>query len=192
MRAASEDPQRLCARMIAYPIGQEPDFFDPDPGNDAYRFALGRIRDCTVSAPPFVVVGMNPSHARETASDKTVNHVIEVSRREHRGWLMLNLYPERSPKPKDLAGYKPELSAANCDAIERVLIRFGVTEVLGGWGDLGGSATLKRALPDVLALLDRMGVRVFTLDPLTKAGKNPRHPHPPGRPLPMLGPKEYL
>lgn len=36
-----------------------------------------------------------------------------------------------------------------------------------------------------------MSVRVFTWDPLTNAG-NPRHPRPPGRPLPMLGPKRYL
>ena len=31
----------------------------------------------------------------------------------------------------------------------------------------------------------------YTLDALLKTG-NPAHPHPPGRPLPMLGPKRYL
>lgn len=65
--------------MIPYLAGEEPDFCDPDPGNDDYRFALGRIDDCTPESPPFVVIGMNPSHAREKWSDKTVNHVIEVS-----------------------------------------------------------------------------------------------------------------
>ena len=80
---------------------------------------------------------------------------------------------------------------ANCEAIEHVLELVGATEVLGAWGNMGGSPTLRRALPDVLDLLDRMGVRIYTLDPLLKTG-NPAHPHPPGRPLPMLGPKAYL
>ena len=177
--------------MIAYPSGQEPDFWQPNPADARHRFALGRIRACSAGSPPLVVIGMNPSHARETESDKTVNHVIDVSRRRHPGWLMLNLYPERSPKPKALRPYDAGLSAANCDAIQHVLDLVGATEVLGAWGNMGGSATLRRALPDVQALLDRMSVRAYTLDALLKTG-NPAHPHPPGRPLPMLGPKRYL
>jgi len=178
--------------MTAYPHGQAPDFIDPDPGNDDYRYALGRIAGSSPGAPPLVVIGMNPSHARESRSDATVNHVIDVAMRDgYSGWLMLNLYPERSPKPSELADYNPDLSAANCEAIERVLSRLGATEVLAGWGDMGGSATLKRAQPDVAGLMKRMGIRSFTLDPLTKEG-NPRHPHPPGQALPMLGPKRYL
>ena len=177
--------------MIAYPSGQEPDFWQPNPADARHRFALGRIAERTPESPPLVVIGMNPSHARETESDRTVNHVIDVSTREHSGWLILNLYPERSPKPKALRPYDAGLSAANCDAIEQVLQRLGVTEVLGAWGNMGGAATLKRARPDVLARLSDMGVRTYTLDPLLKTG-NPAHPHPPGRPLPMLGPKRYL
>lgn len=177
--------------MIAYPSGHEPDFWDPSPTDPALRFALGRIGACSAGSPPLVVIGMNPSHARETESDKTVNHVIDVSTREHFGWLILNLYPERSPKPKALKPYDAGLSAANCDAIKQVLQRLDATEVLGAWGNLGGTATLRRALPNVRALLSDIGVRTYTLDALLKTG-NPAHPHPPGRPLPMLGPKRYL
>ncbi len=177
--------------MIAYPTGQEPDFWAPNPADAGHRFALGRIGGCSASSPPFVVIGMNPSHARETESDRTVNHVIDVSTREHSGWLMLNLYPERSPKPKALKPFDAGLSAANCEAIEHVLSMVGATEVLGAWGNMGGSKTLKTALPEVRALLNRMGVRAYTLDPLLKTG-NPSHPHPPGRPRPMLGPKVFL
>lgn len=177
--------------MIAYPCGQEPDFWEPNPADARHRFALGRIAERTPESPPLVVIGMNPSHAHETESDRTVNHVINVSTREHSGWLMLNLYPERSPKPKALRPFDAGLSAANCAAIEHVLGLVGATEVLGAWGNVGGSKTLKRALPEVRALLNRMGVRVYTLDPLLKTG-NPSHPHPPGQPKPMLGPKVYL
>lgn len=104
---------------------------------------------------------------------------------------MLNLYPERSPKPEALAPYDAHLSASNCEVIERTLRSVGATEVLGAWGNMGGSKTRKTALLDVKALLDLMGVRIYTLDKLLKTG-NPPHPHPPGRPLSMLGPKTYL
>ena len=177
--------------MISYPTGQAANFCDPELGNDDYRFALGEIEGHAPGSPPVVVIGMNPSHARETESEKTVNHVIDVSARKHSGWLVLNLYPERSPKPKALKPYDAGLSAANCEAIEQVLSLEGATEVLGAWGNMGGSTTLKRALPDVLAVLDRLGVRIYTLDALLKTG-NPRHPYPRRGPLPMLGPKKYL
>lgn len=71
--------------MIAYPFGQEPDFWQPNPADARHRFALGRIAECTPGSPPLVVIGMNPSHARETESDRTVNHVIDASTREHSG-----------------------------------------------------------------------------------------------------------
>lgn len=181
--------------MIAYPVGQEPDFLEPDPADARHRFALGKIAGCTPESPPLVVIGLNPSHARETESesesDRTVNHVIDLSTRAHSGWLMLNLYPESSPKPKSLSPYDAALCTANCEVIEHVLRLVGATEALGAWGNIGGFKTLKETLPGVRALMDKMGVKIFTLDALLKTG-NPPHPHPPGRPRPMLGPKVFL
>lgn len=177
--------------MIEYLAGHEPDFWEPDPGVLSHRFALGSASKASSGAPPLIAIGMNPSHAAEGNADRTVNRLIEASRRHgYAGWVMLNLYPERSPKPRELSAYDPMLSAMNCAAIERVLLRHGATEVLGAWGNMP-HATLRRAKVDVQALLDRMGVRVFSWDPPTKQG-NPRHPSPPGRQLAMLGPKRYL
>lgn len=134
---------------------------------------------------------MNPSHAAEKHADRTVNRIVEASvRHGYPGWVMLNLYPERSPKPSQLPAHDSALSALNCAAIERVLVRHSIIEVLGAWGNVP-HRTLKRAKLDVHTLLDRMGVRVFTWDPLTKEG-NPRHPSPPGRPLPMHGPRRFV
>jgi hypothetical protein len=177
--------------LIKYRAGHEPDFWAPDPGVLSHRFALGKVLSATAAAPPLVAVGMNPSHAAETQADKTVNRVIDASvEHGYGGWIMLNLYPERSPKPKLLSKYDPALSRLNCEAIEHVLLRHGVTEVLGAWGNRPHK-TLELAEADLWALFAHMGVRVFTWDPLTAKG-NPRHPHPPGWPLPMLGPKVYL
>lgn len=90
---------------------------------------------------------------------------------------MLNPYPERSPKPSQLSAYDAGFSALNCAAIEQVLVRHGATEVLGARGNMPHK-TLKRAKLDIRALLDRLCVRVFTWDSLTKQG-DPRHPSPP-------------
>jgi len=176
---------------LAYPIGDEPDFWDPDPSERTHRFALGNVARVTPGAPPLVAICMNPSHASEREADRTVLRIVAASHQHgYPGWIMLNVYPQRSPKPKELSPYDPGLSAANCAAIERVLTRFGVASVLAGWGNLP-HRTLKAGQADVARLLSRLGVEAFTLDALTKHG-NPRHPSPPGRPLPMLGPKIVL
>lgn len=177
--------------MIPYPAGQVPDLWDPDPGQKAYRFALGNAGRATSANPPLIAVCMNPSHAREDQSDRTINRLIRASEEQgYAGWIMLNLYPERSPKPSALAPFDLALSGANRDAIARVLARYEATEVLGAWGNLTNS-TLRYAKLDLLPMLAVLGVRVFTLDPPTTEG-NPRHPSPQGSYLPMLGPKRYL
>ncbi|MBD9699559.1 DUF1643 domain-containing protein [Flavimobilis sp. GY10621] len=177
--------------MTKYLPGQEPDFWKPEPAESTFRFALGNVSKASTGAPPLIAIGMNPSHAAEAQSDRTVNRLIEASVfHGYAGWIMLNLYPERSPNPSRLSAYDAGLAALNCAVIEQVLLRYGATEVLGAWGNMP-HRTLKRAKLAVQALLDLMGVKVFTWDPLTKRG-NPRHPSPPGRPLLMLGPKVYM
>ena len=157
----------------------------------SHRFALGSAPSVGAGVPLLIAIGMNPSHAQESQADRTVTRLIEASvRHGYAGRVMLNLYPERSPKPSKLSVFDATLSARNCAAIEQVLQRHRATEVLGAWGNMP-HRTLKRAKLDVQALLDRLSVRVFTWDPLTNEG-NPRHPSPPGRPLPMVGPKHYL
>ena len=177
--------------MIAYPSGQEPDHWSPNPGQLSHRFALGNIARATSANPPLIAICMNPSHAQEDQSDTTINRLIKASEDHgYAGWVMLNLYPERSPKPSELTKFDPDLSAANIAAIAQVLARYEATEVLGAWGNLTHT-TLRRAKLDVLSTLAKLGIRVFTFDPLTTDG-NPRHPNPRGPALPMLGPKVYL
>lgn len=177
--------------MIAYPPGQEPNLWDPNPSQAAHRFALGNVTRTSPTAPPLIAICMNPSHADEQQSDSTINRLIQASvDRGYAGWIMLNLYPQRAAKPTDLCAFDPALSAANTAAIARVIAEHNATEVLGAWGNLPHT-TLRRAKHEVLSVLAGLMVRVFTLDQPTKAG-NPRHPNPRGRFLPMAGPKTYL
>ncbi|MBB5642757.1 DUF1643 domain-containing protein [Cryobacterium roopkundense] len=176
--------------MTDYSPGQTPTFWDPNPSAMTYRFLLGCTTHASLTDPPLVAIGMNPSRADEHASDKTVNRIIEASV-DHGfpGWIMLNLYPERETSPGDLSDFDPALSAANCAAIERVIVAYRVSEVLGAWGN--PNSTIRLAKADVLATLTRLGVRVFYLDDLTAANE-PRHPTPRTGRLPMAGPKRYL
>jgi hypothetical protein len=177
--------------VIAYPVGHEPTIWKLDPEEAAHRFVIGNTSRASPDAPPLIAVCMNPSRADHGQADRTVNRLIRASvEHGYGGWLMVNLYPERSTDPSALSEFDPALSSANCAAIERVLTQHGATEVLGAWGGLK-HASLRRGRRDVLDTLARLGVRLFSFDEPT-AGGDPRHPTPRSGPLPMLGPKRYL
>lgn len=176
-----------------YPQGHEPNIWIPNPSDRAHRFVLGHVPDEPTVQGPLVAICMNPSHANHEIADRTVNRLIRASedREEgYLGWMVLNLYPERATRPSELRTYKSMLSAANCEAIESVLRQHKATEVLGAWGDIV-HPTIGRAKQDVISMLQRLGVSLFSFDPPTMRGES-RHPTPRTGPLPMLGPKRYF
>ena len=67
---------------------------------------------------------------------------------------------------------------------------YGATEVFGAWGDVN-SATIRKAKPEVLSVLSRMGVRIFYFGDLTAKGE-PRHLNPRGPRLDLRASKQYL
>ncbi|MBP1325052.1 hypothetical protein JOF28_000284 [Leucobacter exalbidus] len=177
--------------VMFYPQGHEATLWKPDPAEAGHRFFLGNDAGWSVGNPPLIALCMNPSYASEQVSDKTIDRLIKASiEHQYSGWVMLNLYPERATDPANLSAYDASLSQDNCDAIEEVIAKYQVTEILGAWGG-NPKPTIRQAKRDVLARLKSLGVQVFSLDPLT-ADKNPRHPTPRTGPLPMLGPKVYL
>lgn len=178
-------------RSIAYPAGQEPDLWLPNPEETGHRFVLGKVEHASSARPPFAAICMNPSRANRTEADLTVNTLICASLDNgYSGWMLFNLYPERATNAADLSAFDPALSAQNCDAIEQLLGRFGVEEVLAAWGGLK-HRTLTLAKTDVLHLLDRIGVWLYTFDGLTKSHE-PRHPTPRGSALQLKGNKRRL
>lgn len=174
--------------VIAYPPGETPDHWRPNPATPAHRFVLGRAP--RIGGSPLVVVGMNPSHASDLVSDRTVNRVIEASHDlGYDGWTMLNVYPERSTSPRLLTPFDQGLSDANVQAVLDHLSANRVTEVWGAWGDVP-HRTLVLGLADVLAALKQHRVRVFTFGRFTDRG-HPRHPSPPGYALDWRQPQTY-
>lgn len=164
---------------LRYPPGQQPDLWRPDPEHPDHRFVLGRVGGgVTGAAPaanPLVTVAMNPSYADCSEADRTVLRLVAASEAlGHDGWILLNLYPERATSPRDLRPFDEGLWRANLAAIDEVLQRFGVREVLGAWGN-PPTATIRRARALLVPALAERGVRVFCFGELTAQGE-PRHP----------------
>lgn len=175
---------------LHYPSGQEPNYWLPDPASARYRFVLGSLASPAASNP-LVVIGMNPSHASDAVSDRTVNKVIAASLDlGYSGWTILNLYPERAASPKRLSPFDQSLSDRNCEAIAKFVTAHSIGEVFGGWGN-PPHPTIRQARDAVLAELRRLGTRVFYLGGLTKRGQ-PRHPNPRRGAWDLTGPKNYL
>ena len=178
-------------RPLAFPTGEEPDYWSPDPEHPDHRFALGRVGSPPSAQNPLVVIAMNPSYANASQADTTVNNVIAASSQlGHDGWIMLNLYPERATKPANLTRFDKALWAKNWAAIEDVLDTFAVSEVLAAWGD-PPHPTIREARKQMLAALRRRGTRVYYYGDLNKSG-SPPHPTPRGTPWSVSGAKVYL
>lgn len=177
--------------VVAYPRGQEPDFWNPNPAEPKYRYALGRLAPKSVASKPLVVMGMNPSHANEFTSDGTVNNVIAASvQLGYTGWVMLNLYPKRESSPSKLGAFDKKLSDANCAVIARLIKKHAISEIWGAWGDLP-NPTIRVAKAAVLNALSPLHTRVFYFGDLTLK-REPRHLHPRGPKLDVTAQKHYL
>ena len=176
---------------LKFPLGQTPDFWDPDPEMGDRRYALGHVATPVVSRNPLIVLGMNPSDANHATSDRTVNTIIAASSTlGHDGWLMLNLYPERATSPRDLKTFNKGLWLENWAVIDSQLDRFGATEVLGAWGN-PPNATIKKAAAMTLEALRAKVVRVYYFGSPTAAG-SPRHSAPRGPKWEVSGTKNWL
>lgn len=162
--------RKITKLKLAYADGKIPNYIYPKEYDEHKRFILGHKGES-----PLVVIGMNPSAAREEYSDRTVNKVIRISElRKHDGWFMLNIYPERSTEQKDLDEYDDVLSKENCEVIIHFLKNNGIKEVWGAWGDLK-HPTLLQAKKMLLKKLRENNISIYYFGTLTKA-KNPRHP----------------
>lgn len=67
-------------------------------GDSTNRFVLQKE-----GANPLIVVGLNPSTADNTTPDNTIRRIMSMA--EYNGFdsfVMLNIYPRRATKPKDL------------------------------------------------------------------------------------------
>lgn len=162
--------EKITKKTPPYPKGYEPNYIVPSEYHE-YRFALGKRESSTL-----VAICMNPSAAKETTSDTTINRIINVSRTlGMAGWMVFNVYPERATYANKMDTFNQDLSDDNMKEIEKYLVDNNISEVWGAWGDDKKIEALVRGKQQLLAMLSRIGVKVFYFGTLTKNG-NPRHP----------------
>ena len=162
--------EKITKYVCTYKEGFEPNYILPEK-YCSYRFALGKTGE-----NPLVVICMNPSAAKETFSDKTINRIIKISEElEMDGWIVFNLYPERATNADLMEEFNEDLANKNIEIISEFLTKNKIREVWGAWGNDNGIKALIKGKQMLTSMLLRQNIRVFYFGTLTKQG-NPRHP----------------
>lgn len=143
-------------------------------GDDKVRYVLGKPGKNNL-----LVIGVNPSTATPAQVDNTISKIIKISMANgYDGWIMVNLYPQRSTDPNGMIFY-PQLVKNNIEQIKAVCEKFMIKKVWCAWGDLidifGKQSFLHDSCKEIKTLLKNLNVTLYYYDTLTKKG-NPRHP----------------
>lgn len=137
------------------------------------RYLLG-----TPGEHPLVVIGINPSTADDTKPDRTIKRVMSFAQDNgFDSFLMLNLYPQRTPYPNELdKEMNQQLHGENLKCIIEILSKLSSPTVLVAWSE---SIVIRKYLKTCLMLIYQSvsGHRInwIKLGEFTKTG-HPRHP----------------
>lgn len=141
--------------------------------NDTVRYVLRKDGE-----RPLVVIGLNPSTANGDKADATMTRVMGLAERNgFDGFIMLNLYPQRTTDP---AGLDRELNDSlhqeNLWQIKEAVKDVSEPTVLLAFGNnICQRPYLTACLRDIVAALaDRLPRYVQAGTPTTQG--NPRHP----------------
>ena len=147
------------------------------PKNDTEkRFLLGKSGSSVLLA-----IGLNPSTANEEKLDPTSRNVQAIANNNGcDGWLLINLYPQRTSKPCNLP--KKSMTALSDENINfiRGLIENpsnNFKKVLCCWGDHVEKHTyLNNQAIEIMSVIEELNLS-FQCIGVTKSG-NPFHPSP--------------
>lgn len=142
-------------------------------GNNKTRYALIQEGQKTL-----FVIGLNPSTANESSPDPTMQFTMRIAEYNgYDGFIMLNLYPLRATKPKDLPkDYDIELHKQNLYEIENLLkSRTNVDVWLAFGNGICKRKYLSSCFEDILKLLEKYDAHLYYINSLTKSGYPP-HP----------------
>ena len=141
--------------------------------NNSARYVLGEN-----GKNPLVCIGINPSTAEPNNLDRTLTTVKRISELNgYEGWLMLNVYPQRSTNPDRLHDVLDKRTHSyNLNHISEYLSKYHSVDVWAAWGTLITKRQyLISALHDIVERLDDNRVRWVKIGNLSKDG----HPHHP-------------
>lgn len=153
-------------------MGFQPTIYKNNNDNSC-RFALG-----TEGINPLIVIGINPSTANDKDSDRTINRVIGFA--EGNGFdsfVMLNLYPQRTPFPDDLHVKRDiSITTINLKIISEILEKYDAPKILAAWSEkIAVRDYLIDCLKEIFEATKKHNVNWIKLGEFTKTG-HPRHP----------------
>lgn len=149
-----------------------PDIYLRNPKNTE-RYALGQTGTRMLCA-----VGLNPSTADDQKPDQTLSKLMGFAARNgFDGFLMLNLYPQRTPYPQKLHKHAQKtLLEHNFEHIQTVLKEVKKGAFLAAWGgDIQLRPYLAKSLAALHPLSTARDLPWLRIGDFTKAG-HPRHP----------------
>ncbi len=141
--------------------------------DNSARFLLGEAGNKTL-----ICIGINPSTAIPTILDNTLTNVKNISSKKgFDGWIMLNVYPQRSTDPNGLhVEMDLALHQENIRYISEYVKENPIFDVWASWGNLIGIRPyLKECLKDIYQTLSDYNPNWLVLGDLTLKG----HPHHP-------------
>lgn len=142
--------------------------------NDSARFLLGES-----GKNPLFIFGVNPSTATNISPDRTIKKVKTFARNMNifDGWIMMNLYPQRSTNPQNLhITCNSILHNENKKKIFDIVSKTSNPQIWAAWGNpVGNRDYLLDCLKDINETLKPLMPKWFHLGEFTKP-KNPRHP----------------
>lgn len=136
------------------------------------RFILGKNGDKTL-----ICIGINPS----TASPKNLDNTLKTVEKRaeslnYDSWIMINIYPQRAKKPKDLdKKINPEIHKDNIEHIKSIIPN-KQCDIWAAWGtNINIRPYLKKCLQEIVKHLPSNKINWFTIGKKSKLG----HPHHP-------------
>ena len=141
------------------------------------RYVLGEPKEHNI-----LVFGVNPSTAKPGNDDPTIRKIRKVieKRKNGNGWLMMNLYPQRTPYP-ELLENNDTLRENNLKVLSWVLKFFSIDVIWCAWGtaiERPCKSFLYESLGDIYDIVCMRGAGDIPWEcygRLTKEG-HPRHP----------------
>lgn len=168
--------------------------FDLYEYNERCRFVLGNKN---VSA--LIAIGVNPSIATNIRNDNTISKLRSIiqSYTKYNGLIMLNLYPEISPKPSDMPlQCNQQFYQENLQHIKTIFQQYQNNDILACWGNnISIRNYLLESLKEIYQINNKINAnrKWLCLNNLTKKG-NPTHPlyQPKDSTLELFDIKKYI
>jgi len=145
-------------------------------GNGIERYFLGQPEENNL-----LIFGINPSNATPNNLDNTMKNILKILWKSkdfsNFGWIMMNLYPQVTPHPKDLK-FDKAIIEKNLEQIEYIFENFKIENVWCAWGNAIDSSAKKFYLYDSLKkiykILSKHELKFWCYGKTTT--NNPSHP----------------